>query len=64
LLHPLTAAFGTNPTSRDVRYSSAYDAEADSPLISADFRNDPLPTIAKRAYCGALFGNSAVTIEN
>jgi hypothetical protein len=51
-------------TSRDVRYSSAYDAEADSPLISADFRNDPLPTIAKRSHCGALFGDSAVTIEN
>jgi hypothetical protein len=31
-------AVGTKLASRDVRYSSAYEAEADTPNIPADFR--------------------------
>jgi len=32
------SAVGTKLTSRDVRYSSAHEAEADMPNIPADFR--------------------------
>jgi hypothetical protein len=34
----VTSAVGTKRTSRSVRYSSAYEVEADMPKISADFR--------------------------
>ena len=34
----MTSAFGTKLTSRDVRYSFAYQAEADMPNIPGDFR--------------------------
>jgi hypothetical protein len=34
----MSSAVGTKLTSRYVRYSSAYEAEADMPNITADFR--------------------------
>jgi len=35
---------GTNATSQNVRFSSAYEAGADMPLTSADFAFDPKQT--------------------
>jgi hypothetical protein len=34
----MSLELGTKLTSRDVRYSSAYEAEAEMPNIPADFR--------------------------
>jgi alkylmercury lyase len=43
----LTAAYGgTKRTSRGIRYSSAYEVEADMPNIPADFVSDPSATSA------------------